>query len=785
MRKISAGLLPQSYREELERERDNDYVLGNDAGLDQKSVRAKVVSNKNKYYYENGFNKRIVGAKMVQIINSNAFEKIMLGLVVLNTIAMGIATTDLVTTDELVRKIFTYLDYAFLTTFSIELVLSILLNGIDFFDSRWRFFDLFVIIMSWAYPTLLVIRGFRALALMSNLQSERVKKIMLVLESALPIFASAFVLLALILYVAAVIFTDLFGDIGNGDGDGADDDDGGLTEDYFGDIAKSLFTVFHILTGADWPDIAREIGLERAGVPFVALISGTIFIMVELAVAALCKCFETMKAVGIIQSPSLSRSHTSRVKSTPIPTPIQCTEENIASASKQERMAQIEKMMDRLLSETSSETSHIQYAPSPIQSERNHIPSAPSHIPSAPTDEITPIVLPKSGVCLNEISDTQALPSRHCRSMVTISPPTAKRISEEWYERGRISEEWYDKLALSFEKQSVKSDEMRLASYNCFPQRVEEMCNTFVNNERFKITIIYLIVLNSITLGIATCDFLNHYSGTRTALNIVDFILLLIFTIELIAQFGCRGMSFLQVGWLKFDLVVIIASWMIIVSQTASFYKSGWWTKFDLLVIIASWIMPTLKVARAFRVFRLFSRIPFMRHIVVALLIVAPKLGISAAAISLLFYVFGVLFTDMFKELKLSEDYFSGLNNTLFTLFQCMTISGWPSIAREIMAAGYGWAWIPFISWIILSKFTLIQLSIAILCQSLSRVKVFHDHEESDDGEIGASSSRIDADDIARLEVKLELLSENIDFMMSSRIMKENSNSNANNIPSS
>jgi len=769
MRKISAGLLPQSYKEELERERDNDYVLGNDAGLDQKAVRAKVVSNKNKYYYENGFNKRTVGAKMVHIINSKAFETIMLSLVVLNTIAMGIATTDLVTTDEIVRKIFTYLDYAFLTTFSIELVLSILLNGIDFFDSRWRFFDLFVIIMSWAYPTLLVIRGFRTLALMSNLQSERVKKIMLVLESALPIFASAFVLLALILYVAAVVFTDLFGDISDGD-----DDDGGLAEDYFGDIAKSLFTVFHILTGADWPDIAREIGIERAGIPFVALISGTIFIMVELAVAALCKCFETMKAVGIIQSPS---SRTSRFKSTHISMPIQCTEKNIANASKKERMAQIEKMMDRLLSETSSEISPIQPAPSRIQPDPSSIQPAPSHIPSAPTDEVTPIVLPKSGVCLNEISDAQILPSRHCRSMVTISPPTAKRISKEWYEKGRISEEWYDKLALSFEKQSVRSDEMRLASYNCFPQRVEEMCNTFVNNECFKITIIYLIVLNSITLGFATCDFLNHYSGTRTALSIVDFILLLIFTIELIAQFGCRGMSFLQVGWLKFDLVVIIASWMIIISQTASFCKSGWWTKFDLLVIIASWIMPTLKVARAFRVFRLFSRIPFMRHIVVALLIVAPKLGISAATISLLFYVFGVLFTDMFKELKLSDDYFSGLDNTLFTLFQCMTISGWPSIVREIMAAGYGWAWIPFICWIILSKLTLIQLTIAILCQSLARVKVFHNHEESDDGEIEASSSRIDVDVMARLEVKLELLSENIDFIISSQMMKENSSS--------
>ncbi len=131
-------------------------------------------------------------------------------------------------------------------------------------------------------------------------------------------------------------------------------------------------------------------------------------------------------------------------------------------------------------------------------------------------------------------------------------------------------------------------------------------------------------------------------------MNIVDFILLvlLIFTIELIAQFGYRGISFLQVGWLKFDLVGIIASWMIIISQAlpVCFNDSGWWTKFDFLVILASWIMPTLKVARAFRAFRLFSRIPFMRHIVVALFIVAPKLGISAANIPTLLCIWCSLY---------------------------------------------------------------------------------------------------------------------------------------------
>ena len=114
-------------------------------------------------------------------------------------------------------------------------------------------------------------------------------------------------------------------------------------------------------------------------------------------------------------------------------------------------------------------------------------------------------------------------------------------------------------------------------------------------------------------------------------------------------------------------------------------------------------------------------------------------------------------------------DYFGSLGKTSFTLFQCMTIAGWPDIAREVMLT-YPWAWVPFVTWILLSKFTMVQLIIAILCQSLAHVNGGEADEETD----VVSSTENDGseydvpDDIARLEAKIEMLTRNIDALMHS-----------------
>src|SRR5918999_443144 len=63
------------------------------------------------------------------------------------------------------------------------------------------------------------------------------------LLSAVPGMASIAALLGLLVYVAAVMATQLFGD---------------GVPDRFGDLGSSLFTLFQVMTTDDWANVARE-----------------------------------------------------------------------------------------------------------------------------------------------------------------------------------------------------------------------------------------------------------------------------------------------------------------------------------------------------------------------------------------------------------------------------------------------------------------------------------------------------------------------------------------------
>jgi hypothetical protein len=91
--------------------------------------------------------------------------------------------------------------------------------------------------------------------------------------------------------------------------------------------------------------------------------------------------------------------------------------------------------------------------------------------------------------------------------------------------------------------------------------------------------------------------------------------------------------------------------------------------------------------------------------------------------LALIFYIFAVMFTQLFKDLYADGytdyNYFSGMGWTLFTLFQMMTLDNWASIARQVITV-YKWAWAPFISFVIISGFIVVNLIIAVICDAIS-----------------------------------------------------------------
>lgn len=255
----------------------------------------------------------------------------------------------------------------------------------------------------------------------------------------------------------------------------------------------------------------------------------------------------------------------------------------------------------------------------------------------------------------------------------------------------------------SFEamQQSVKLSVAENPYFRAFNQ-FRVICGDIVNHPKVQLVIIALIVINAVMMGIATFDFVTNNPNVDEAFEKTDLAFLIIFSIELGMQFVFRGYTLFMDGWLVFDFIIIVLSW--------SFAK--------------------LQIIRAFRIFRalrIITRIETMRNLVAALFNIMPRLGAITALLLLIFYIFAVLFTQLFGELELSGNYFSRLDYSLLTLFVMMTME-WADVARECMAEVW-WAWAPFLAFIMITGFIVFNLIIAVVCDAVAVIENKEDLE--------------------------------------------------------
>jgi hypothetical protein len=135
----------------------------------------------------------------------------------------------------------------------------------------------------------------------------------------------------------------------------------------------------------------------------------------------------------------------------------------------------------------------------------------------------------------------------------------------------------------------------------------------------------------------------------------------------------------------------------------------------------------------------------------------------------ILFFVFAIIFTDLFKHCYTdgitAEDYFGRLDTTLFTLFQIMTLDGWAELCKQVMTV-HEWAWIPFVCFVIVSSFFFLNLVIAVVCEAVTSVhrdtvvKIIED-------DISVATSVRDA---LKIDDKLNGLAGSLHMMMQAQI---------------
>jgi len=214
----------------------------------------------------------------------------------------------------------------------------------------------------------------------------------------------------------------------------------------------------------------------------------------------------------------------------------------------------------------------------------------------------------------------------------------------------------------------------------------------FVESRAFQIFVTTVIIINAVTLGLETSPTIVGYAGPF--LHVIDSAALWIFTIELLLKFGVYRTRFFRDGWNLFDFTIVTIAW-----------------------IPAAGPLSVLRALRIMRVLRLVSVVPSMRKVVSALINALPGMGSIVLVLLLVYYIAAVMATNLFGEAF--PDWFGNIGASMFSLFQIMTLESWSmGIVRPVMDI-YPHAWTFFVPFIVVTSFTVLNLFIALIVNSM------------------------------------------------------------------
>jgi voltage-gated sodium channel len=262
------------------------------------------------------------------------------------------------------------------------------------------------------------------------------------------------------------------------------------------------------------------------------------------------------------------------------------------------------------------------------------------------------------------------------------------------------------------------------SSHTDLAPSLRERLRVFIESMRFERAMTTLIVANAITLGLETSPPVVARVGDW--LHVIDRTALGVFAVELLLRFFVYRSRFFHDPWRVFDFGIV-----------------------GIALMPASGAFSVLRALRVLRVLRLVSLVPSMRGVVGALLTALPGMASIIGLVALVLYVSAVLATKLFGEI--APEFFGSLSASLFTLFQVMTVEGWPDIARGVMAQS-PYAWIFFVVYLLIATFMVLNLFIAVVVNAMQS-QVTEDLK----GE-GEAHTRLILDEVRALRREIEAL---------------------------
>ena len=244
-----------------------------------------------------------------------------------------------------------------------------------------------------------------------------------------------------------------------------------------------------------------------------------------------------------------------------------------------------------------------------------------------------------------------------------------------------------------------------------FRQRTAE----WVESPAVQNFIITLIIINAITLGLETSSTIMRVADP--ALEWLEKGILAIFIAEIALKLYAHGWRFFRQGWNVFDFSIVA-----------------------IALVPAAGPFAILRSLRILRVLRLLTRIDRLRRIIESLLQAIPSIGWILFLLTMVFYIFCVMGTQLFSE-EFPER-FGNLGLTLYSLFQVMTLESWSEgISRPVMEV-FPYAWIYFTTFVLITAFVVLNLFIGIIVSTMQEQHYEEENRRRNENEATAHQER-------------------------------------------
>jgi len=206
----------------------------------------------------------------------------------------------------------------------------------------------------------------------------------------------------------------------------------------------------------------------------------------------------------------------------------------------------------------------------------------------------------------------------------------------------------------------------------------------------------FLVAIDGIIAALKTYDFVDENVPLKNAFDIIQLVILCFYTSESCLQLINQGHLIYKDVWSCFDIVIVIISWLSL--------------RIDL------------RAFRILRLLRLFTKVPQFKKVFQILAAVLPNLAALSILTGVVFYIFAVVFTSLYKHKELSEPYFVRLDSTMLTLFQIMTMVNWAAIGRELLDSGSREGQYLVGAFLFISGYLLLNLLIGFVCEGIEYV---------------------------------------------------------------